>query len=571
MDSLYTQLKTGGLLLDFNGFRLAGFIRAAIRSRARVGALGVRTMQQRFFRDGHPGLTGLSTHTITPRRIKKGITALRQMLTYPAPKLAWMGLGLLCLPFGAPLHAFPQQQSDVAAIISSLRHGENGQALAAADHALKTSPGDCRLLSLKGMALSGMNEPAKSLHVFKQTLTRCPQYLPALEGAAQIEYAQHDPAAIPTLKHILEIKPENMTAEAMLASIYRGRGDCASALSYFEASKPLFPSRPELMQGYGSCLAHLGKYNAALPIYQELLSHDPSDSTRYDVAFLQWKLGSASEALTTLAPLLKADSYEPAFTLGAKISEESGDTPRAVKLLRSAILLSPSNVDNYLDFANLAFKHNSFQVGIDIVNAGLKKLPGAARLYVARGVLEVQLSRNQAAVADFEHAHQLDPKLSFALDAMGVLQSQMHHDRQSLALFQSAVQQHPHDALLRYLLAEQLSRDAAASDPANMKKAIASAKMSVELDPTYQPAHDLLAMLYVKTGQKALAIDQAKIALAHDPDDQTALYQEIMARRGSGDTAELRTLTQRLQKLHEQNAQKRKKASRYQLQDDVSH
>lgn len=497
---------------------------------------------------------------------------LRQTLTRRASKYACITVGLLWLPFGAGLHAFAQQQSsDAAQIISSLRQGDNAQALSMADRALNAHPGDCRLLSLKGMALSGMNEPAKSLSAFERALTRCPDYLSALEGAAQIEYAQHDIAAIPMLKRILKIKPENVTAEAMLASIYRGRGDCTDALSHFEASKPLFSSRPELLRGYGSCLAQAGKYNAALPIYQELLEGHSSDSIRYDVAFLQWKMGSASEALATLAPLLQANSYEPAFTLGSRLSEESGDTNQAVKLLRTAILLNPRDIDNYLDFANLAFNHNSFQVGIDMVDTGLKQLPDAAQLYIARGVLQVQLSKNQAAIADFEHAHQLDPKLSFALDAMGILQSQMHHDSQSLALFQSAVRQHPNDALLQYLLAEQLSETGTTLDNSNMRQAIASAETAVKLDPAYQPARDLLAMLYVKTGQKALAIKQAKLALARNPDDQIALYQEIMARRGSGNTADIRTLTQRLNEVRKENAQKNRRGSRYQLQDDVSH
>ena len=44
-----------------------------------------------------------------------------------------------------------------------------------------------------------------------------------------------------------------------------------------------------------------------------------------------------------------------------------------------------------------------------MIDAGLKLQPAAAQLYVARGVLYVQLAEYDKAEADFERAEQLDP------------------------------------------------------------------------------------------------------------------------------------------------------------------
>jgi hypothetical protein len=66
------------------------------------------------------------------------------------------------------------------------------------------------------------------------------------------------------------------------------------------------------------------------------------------------------------------------------------DTPGAVALLRRAVLLDPRNVNLYLDFAALSFAHQSFQVGIDMIGAGLMQIPSGP-LYLTRGVLYVQL------------------------------------------------------------------------------------------------------------------------------------------------------------------------------------
>ena len=154
------------------------------------------------------------------------------------------------------------------------------------------------------------------------------------------------------------------------------------------------------------------------------------------IAFVQWKSKNADAALATLQPLLSASSSGKPFSLAAQIAEEKGDTPHAVEWLRTAILNDPSDISNYVLFASISFNHASYQVGIDMVNAGLKRLPGAAKLYLARGILQAQLSQYGPAVADFEKAHALDPKLSFVEDAMGMIRSQQHDWAGSLQIFE---------------------------------------------------------------------------------------------------------------------------------------
>src|SRR6185437_13303308 len=197
--------------------------------------------------------------------------------------------------------------------------------------------------------------------------------------------------------------------------------------------------------------------------------------------------------------------------------------------------------------------------------------PDSARLYVARGVLKVQLSHSDAAIEDFDHAHRLDPKLSFAVDAIGIMQSQQHQNAQSLALFESQAKLHSDDALVQYLLAEQLSQSTDNAEDSGLVAAIAAAKRATNLDPNYKAAHDLLAVLYIRAKQPKLAIQQAELALALDPNDQVALYQEIMARRRSGDTSKIEALTARLNEIRKENGRKQQDADRYRLQDEISH
>jgi tetratricopeptide (TPR) repeat protein len=436
-----------------------------------------------------------------------------------------------------------------------------------ANRALQSNQQDCRLLSLKAVALTNLNQQQPALQSFKKAIAVCPAYLPALEGAAQIEYKNKSSDTLDLLNRIVALQPANATAHAMIASVLRGKDQCLEALPHYQAGAALLSTQPDFQQGYGYCLAETGDLKSGLVQYQALLAVDANQSTQYNVALLQWKLHYNRGALQTLAPLLSEGNNERSFSLGSKISEEDGDTPKAVELLRSAILLNPDDVDNYLDFASIAFNHASLQVGIDMLNAGLKRLPGSAPLYLARGVLEAQLDSSKGAIADFEQAHRLDPKLSFAVDAMGIMQSQQHQGSQSLALFRSEAKLHPEDPLLQYLLAERLSQNDADAESANLTEAIEAAKRATVLDPKYQPAHDLLAILYIRAQQPKLAIQQAEMALALDPHDQTAIFQELMAWRRTGDTSHIESLTARLNEVRKENGRKQQVVDRYRLQD----
>lgn len=459
---------------------------------------------------------------------------------------------------------------DSSEVIRQLRAGENEPAIKLANKLLAQHPKDCKVLSLKAVALQNLNRATDSLATFEKAIVACPTYLPALEGAAQLEYAQESPDTLSTLTKVLALVPGDITANAMMAVTLQRDSRCPEALPHFEASQPLFAKRPDLLQGSASCLAQTGDYKDALAQYLDLLNAQPSDSIRYDVAVLQWKTGAKEDALATLAPLLTAGTFEPAFSLASRIAEEMGDTPRAVDLLRMAIQLAPDRIDNYIDFSTLAFNHKSFQVGVDMIDAGLQRSPNAAQLYLARGVLEVQLTKSDAAVADFEQAHRLDPKLSFAVDAMGMMSSQAHDDAASLALFEAQAKNHPDDPLLHYLLAEQLAQAATENDSATLRAAIAAASRAAALEPNYQPSHDLLATLYLRAKQPELAIKEAELALSINPNDDSALYQELMAKRRAGKTAEIESLTARLKTMREQNAKAVVKTDRYRLQDNVT-
>jgi tetratricopeptide (TPR) repeat protein len=463
--------------------------------------------------------------------------------------MAFVSLTVLCLIFVVQA-GLGQANADPDQILRALRSNDYPAAVSLADSVLATHPKDCRVLSMRGLALGGEGRSDDSLQSFRRALDACPRFVPALEGAAQIEYARRSLDAVPILEELISVKPEDPTAQAMLAVLEWQRGDCASAVPHFEKGFRLVQKNPEAVREYAACLLAEGDANRSVDLYQQLMEQSPDTAIRMQFAIALWRAKRLDEALAALSPLVENGSTNSrALAIAAQIAEEKGNTPQAVAWLRQAILADPSIVKNYVLFATFAFNHSSFKVGIDMVDAGLRVLPTAAPLYLSRGVLRVQLSQIDAALDDFQQAHRLDPHLSFAEDAIGMIRSQEHDNRGSLEIFREHAEKNPRDPLLQYLYAEALVENPESGNPEVQAQAIRAASQAVKLEPDYQPARDLLAVLYLRAGDASAARQQAEEALKRNPDDTTALYQKMMADRSLGYKDEINGLVARLKQL----------------------
>ena len=358
------------------------------------------------------------------------------------------------------------------------------------------------------------------------------------------------------LREVIKLRPADETGYAMLGAIDARNGDCVGAVeNYAKAASRVNGSAAALRQ-YGGCLVSLERPAEAVPQLSRLLVLEDSSTNRIALARAQAAAKDRAAALATLQPLLGTGSRDSvAFLLAAQLAETDNNTPQAVEWFRKAIELNPKDASAYLAFAEMSFNHGAFKVGADFLTLGIQQLPSEARLYLARGVLEEQMTQMDDALRDFEEAHRLDPKLSFAEDAMGMLFSQKHDTAAALDLFAKQTELHPDDPLLHYLYAEALSQVEGA-DEKTMEKAIASAKRAIQLEPGYQPAHDLLCVLLLRKNDLAGVIEQAQEATKRDPYDEVAIYQELLAERKLNHPDRTAVLVKQFQeaKAHNQEA-----------------
>ena len=480
------------------------------------------------------------------------------------------GLLVLLLIGLSVFSLFGQSGADpIGEITAALRAHDFSTALQLLQPALQHSPNSAQLLTLQALAYSGKGQRKDALTAFRSALRISPDYLPALEGSAQLEYDAGNAAAVPLLQHILRLRPNDATTHAMLAVIAFKKGDCALAVQHFAQSGSLVDSQPGALQEYGVCLMEIKQSDKAIAIFQQILASHPEDPrARRSLATAQLSAGQPQDAISTLQPLLESGKPDVSgMQLAAAAYEANKDTPNAVKILHEAIVKDPHNTALYVDFANIAMTHQSFQTGIDMIHAGLNVEPKAAELYLARGVLYVQLADYEKAESDFEKAEQLDPHQTLSAAAQSMVAEERNQDDpdRALATVRSKLAKKPEDAFLWYLQAAILVQKAPNPGSAEFQQAMQSGKKAVGLRPSLSAAHNVLAKLYLQAGQIAPAITECRLVLRDNPANQTALYHLVLALRKTNDKAEIPELLKRLAKARQDATKEEAEHNRYKL------
>nr|WP_285288975.1 tetratricopeptide repeat protein [Alloacidobacterium dinghuense] len=429
-----------------------------------------------------------------------------------------------------------QSQSSVASIESLIRAQQYSAALDATRSALHEDPRNYRLWTVEGIVLSIQGQRPAALTAFDRALSFSPTYPAALKGKAEILYQTQDKRAIPVLKEILSADPRDETAHEMLAVLETKQGDCDIANQHFLASTDAMKDHPGSLEAYGYCLVQTKQPEKAVPVFEQLMAlHPESTDTKYDLAVAQVEAGRYSDAVKVLEPFLQADSPDSdLLSLASEAYEGLGNTPKAVELLRQAIVLSPTAASYYVSFATLCLDHESFQVGIDMLDAGLKRISDDPSLYIARGLLYAQLAQYDQAEADFRKAEQLDSAQSLSAYGIDLAEIAKNNLDQALLEVRSQLKAHPESPQLHFMLAKLLFEQRTATDNVVSDEAIKAAEEALKLKPDMVGARDLLADIYIRSGQYNLAIEQSRASLRYFPSDQSAMYHLIIALRHSG-------------------------------------
>jgi len=492
-------------------------------------------------------------------------------------------IAALCALLLTAITPVAQTSEDYAQAETLIRQGQLDQGIAVISRILAHEPKDPQAHNLLGIALTGKGDLLAANQEYRKALQSKPDFVPALKNLAINEVTANEVAsAVNHFTAALKLTPQDPVIHAYLGKIAYSRKDYRTAASHLSKTGDLVtdPSvaseliESELQLGQpqqardvlsrldpsklasqwqfplGLALAQHELFQEAIPFLQNASAQAPdSYDAVFDLAVCYVETKQFTQAIEVLRRI--ADQGHKTAELNnllAEAYEGNQQTQEAINALREAAQLAPEDENSYVHLTALCAKYDAYDLGLEIIQAGLRYHPQSDRLIFQRGVIHAMRSQFDLAEQDFQRAAQLAPEKNLSHAALGISYMQTGNLPQAITSLRQRTQERPDDFSLQFLLGEALIRSGAAPGVPAFAEAKRALEKSVKLNPKSPDSQVDLGKICLQENRLDEAVRYLEQARALDPKNKAAYSQLAIAYRRQGKTelasAMLATLNQ---------------------------
>lgn len=493
------------------------------------------------------------------------------------PFVRVLAAALLAVPVTPGIGAADSPQEVYQRAVSLMQRGEWSSAAALLREVVAAVPGNARLHNALGIALSSAGEADDAADQFRRALELEPAYPSPLKNLALHEMSRNRPdAARPYFERLLEASAGDSFAHLGLAEIAFSQGDYRSAVRHFEQSHDLLGREPRLFLNFARSLVETGLPSKAALALAGLPWDAPAELQfeaglmlagieEFAAAARRFKLadggrvqpyevgfnlvlayvnsGRHAEAVRAGEALLERGHREAElYNLLSRAYEASRNLKSAYDALRTATDLAPSDESNYVDLIALCLEHENFDLGVEIADIAVERLPRSHRLHLQRGVALAMKGRFDDAEKAFGRSSELAPGESLPGSALGLVLMQQDRLPEAITALRARAEKAPGDYLVHSFLAEALHRSGVEPGTDGEAEALAALRRSVALNPEVFQSRLLLGRMLARRGDLEEALEHLARARAIDPGETSAIYQLALVHRRRGDAEQAREL-----------------------------
>ncbi len=443
-----------------------------------------------------------------------------------------------------------------------IRRGAFDQALKLCDASLRKQPRDYRLEALKGIALQGLSRDQESLAAFRRALVLKPDFLPALQGAAELEYRLRDPRCRQRLEALLRIRPDPVV-HAMLGALAFEESDCAASLRHYDAAGEA-ANDPLIRWQRAGCSFQLEQWERAETLFAGLLAVRDDDRLRHNLGLTQFRAKRYREAIATLVPLAERPLPDPdSVSLLAATHDALRELPEAFEVLKRAINRRPDSERLYAELANLCLERSAVELGIEVLEVGLRNNPASARIQTMLGVLHARSGRMDLAESAFRQAGNLGPEKAFGRVGLAVAMMEMGAVDEAITQLREQAKLSPDDRQVGLTLAQALlQKDSSTAELGEARRIL---HRLTTAEPKNARAWSLLGKLSLRLKQINSALQALETAISLDPSDRNSTYQLMTVYRKQGRLKEASALQTRVARLLDEEREADVENARYRL------
>ncbi len=341
------------------------------------------------------------------------------------------------------------------------------------------------------------------LATFSQTKTARAQQIEAhSRKAAEYLHQDQPDLAIPELKAVLAIDPNNLDAHGNLGAVLFFQGAYADAIPQLRAALKIRPTlwKTQALLGMGE--RRTGEIDSARRDLEKAFPNLSEKKIRIETGMelieLHSKAGELDQAATVVSALRKLDPMDEsiiytAYRIYSDLADES---------LLSLSVVDPNSARMHQAMAHELAKRGDTEKAIQNYRAALKLDPSIPGLHFELAEMLSTLATpegSREATSEYQAALQANPRDAQAESRLGEIALRANDVQKASEHFTRAVELQPNDPEAAVGLAKTLMSQ---NQP---QKAEALLKHALELDPTNATAHYRLSAIYRETGRTSEA------------------------------------------------------------------
>lgn len=379
----------------------------------------------------------------------------------------------------------------------------------------------------EGLNLLDDRNPGEASKYLRRAIDLKPDNVDAEAKLAEIYLSAYasDPkkfkALVPEIREltakILQRQPNSFNGIRLQAFVYLTEQNKEQALQEFAKANQIKPYSRDLVGWYAEALIAAGRTEEAEALLRDMIAHDKTWDPAYDLLFVQYSknkdAGKAEAILRERAqnePKSAAAVESLANFLGASNRFAEGE---AVLRRAGADRQDFPNGDEML--GDYYFRNRKFDQALQQYQAGVANHPKDALHYQERVIAVYTITgRHDEAEALAKKLAAGNPKdaASNEMYAALLLQTGLKKDTsRSIGELQTLVKNNPGNAVLHVDLAR------AYFEMNEMDKALTEAQEATHLNQKAMPAHIIAARIYEDRGEHGKAIEETNVILAAEP------------------------------------------------------
>lgn len=284
---------------------------------------------------------------------------------------------------------------------------------------------------VKGYFMVQKKGLSNAIQIYIDAIEKAPGFVPlyCLLGDIYRSIGQYDDA-ITEYKMAIWLDSLNIPAYRHLCQAYEEQGDYDNAIDIYHKLIQILPNMPEFHSNLANIYYIKGEIKEAISHYQAAITLNPNR---------HW-----TSIITQ--------------TLGFVYQENKGDLDAAISAYQSAYLLTPEDIDIYVNLGSAFYDKEDFENALTVYRSALELDPNNAKIHCNLGFLYWGKGDTDEAIKEYELAIENDKMYDIAYNNLGVIYlDDLGRVQKSIELFKKSIECNPNYALAHFNLARAIT------------------------------------------------------------------------------------------------------------------